>query len=524
MKCVQSDFMIHQPSLFSTSLRVGAILVTVAHGALADVKPNPLISEGMVLQQKAHATLWGAADPGERVTVEFRGAQAGAVTQPDGKWRLQVDSKGAGGPFPMTIHGKNTIRYEDVLVGEVWVCSGQSNMEWALGRSAGGLEAVASSSNSQLRLCTIPHNTQMTPQEEVATKWVVSGSANTKYFSAIAYWFGSKLQKELGVPVGIINCSYGGTTIQAWMPLDALRNGPWPQDKATDITLSKADYDIRKAKLQPLMDRYLEEKAKATKEKTAMPAIPQGWPGDFRGPSVIWNGEVVPLLKYTVRGVAWYQGESNAYVGVANTYSALLPTLINEWRTGWAQPDLPFIVFQLAPNRKPQTDPNETSGIAVVQEAELKTCQTVPNTALIVTMDLGEPNVHYLNKEPAGERAMKAALSLAYGRDVEYRGPVFQTAKSEGGKMVVHFSHTGGQLISKGGPLTGFTVAGADQKFAFAEARIEGDCVIVSNAQVPAPVAVRYGWADLPKVNLFSKEGLPASPFRSDSWTLPGGH
>ena len=246
-------------------------------------------------------------------------------------------------------------------------------MEWALARCIGGPEAVAASANPNLRLCTIPHNSQMTPQEDVPAKWAVSGPDATRFFSAIAWWFGSKLQRALGVPVGIINDSFGGTTIQSWMPIETLRKGPWPKDGSTDIDLSKAAYDKRKAAMQPAMDKYLADKAAATQAGQTPPPFPAGWPGDFRGPSVLWNGMVAPLLKFRVRGVAWYQGESNAYVHVADTYAALLPALIADWRNGFAQPDLPFIVFQIAPNRKPQTDPNESSGIAELREAQLET-------------------------------------------------------------------------------------------------------------------------------------------------------
>jgi sialate O-acetylesterase len=192
--------------------------------------------------------------------------------------------------------------------------------------------------------------------------------------------------------------------------------------------------------------------------------------------------------------------------------------MIADWRVGFAQPDLPFIIYQISPNRKPQNDPNENSGIAVLQEAQLKTSLATPHTALVVTMDLGETNVHYLNKEPAGERGMKAALGIAYGRKIEFSSPVFKSVRFDGDKAIVQFHHAGGGLVAKGGPLSGFVIAGGDHKFVFADARIEGETVIVSSPQVSKPVAVRYGWADFPKANLFSKEGLPASPFRTDDW------
>jgi sialate O-acetylesterase len=227
---------------------------------------------------------------------------------------------------------------------------------------------------------------------------------------------------------------------------------------------------------------------------------------------------VVPLLKLRVRGVLWYQGESNGYPGVADTYGALLPAFIADWRTGFGQPDLPFLIFQISAYRKPQTDPNEISGIAQLREAQLKTVQATSHTALVVTLDLGEPDVHYKSKEPAADRALKSALALAYGRDLESSGPLFKSFEIAGDKAILRFTHSNGGLVAKDGPLTGFVIAGEDRTFVFADARIEGDNVVVSSAQVAKPVAVRYAWADLPKANLFNQAGLPASSFRTDTW------
>ncbi len=385
----------------------------------------------------------------------------------------------------------------------------------------GGPEAVAAAAqNTQLRLCTISHNSQLAPSDDVPAQWVLPAADTTRHFSAIAYWFGSKLQKELNVPVGIVNCSYGGTAIESWMPAEALRGGPWPQDKHTVMDLAKTEYDKRKATMQPAMDQYLAAKADAIRQHLPQPPFPTGWPGEFRGPAVLWNGMVWPIHPFAIRGVAWYQGESNAYVGVADTYADLLPALIQAWRVAWRQPQLPFIVFQIAPNRKPQVDANEPSGIAVLREAQWQTTLRTPQTALVVTMDLGEPDVHYHQKEPAADRAKNAALSLAYGRELEYRSPAVISMEIEGGTAIIRFAQCGGGLVSRGTPLSGFSIAGEDHQFVFADARIDGDTVVVSSPAVAHPVAVRYGWADLPKTNLFSKEGLPAAPFRTDNWPV----
>ncbi len=500
--------------------------VLTAHG---EVRPASIFADHMVLQRDRSVPVWGTADSGETVTVSFAGQTKTVTADAKGQWLIKLDPMPASAePRAMAISSNNPKSksqnppLSDVLVGEVWLCSGQSNMEWALDRCTGGLEAVArAAENPELRLCTIPHNSQMTPQGDVKAQWLLPSPKTARPFSAVAWWFGSKLQKELRVPVAVINDSFGGTRIESWMSTETLAQGPWPHDQNTDVALSKAAYDLRKAKMQPVMDKYLADKAAALKGNTPPPEFPAGWPGDFRGPGVLWNGMVAPLLHLSIRGVLWYQGESNAYVKVADTYRLLLPALIKDWRAGFQQPALPFIIYQIAPNRKPQTDPNEESGIAVLQQAQLKTVQATPDTALVVTMDLGETNVHYLNKEPAGERGTKAALGLAYGRKLEYSSPTFDGMQIKGSEAVVHFANASGGLVAKGGPLSGFVIAGDDHKFIFAEAKIVGEMVVVSCAQVAHPVAVRYGWADFPKVNLFSAVGLPAAPFRSDDWPLP---
>ena len=484
--------------------------------AVADVRPHPIFSDHAVLQQGAEVPVWGTARDGEQISVVFQDQKVTTVAAA-GKWMVRLSNLKSGGPFVMTVQGDNRVEIRDLLVGEVWLCGGQSNMEWALSKSDGGAEAIAHSANPMLRMGRVPHNVRMTPQDEVAVKWEECRPETAKGFSAIPYWFGAKLQKELGVPVGIINNSFGGTTIQSWMSSEVLKKGPWPQDKWSDLVLAKAEYDRNFEKIRPLKEKYDADKADALARKLPVPPQPPGIPSEFKGPTTLWNGEVAPLLPYRIRGVAWYQGESNAYVKVADPYQQLLPALIKEWRAGFQQPDLPFLIFQIARNRKWQTDPDEKSGIAELQEAQLKTALSTPKTSLIVTTDMGGPDVHYTGKEIIGERATNAALALVYGRNSDTSGPIFKQMEIRGSKAIVHFDHATGGLLAKDGPLTGFVIAGKDGRFHFADAVIDGETVIVSCPKVPEPVVVRYGWADLPKVNLFNKNGLPASTFRSDS-------
>ena len=502
------------PLLFS--LFFGLIL-----SVQAEVKLPAIFADHMVLQRQMPVTIWGWANPREKVSVEFAGSKAETTADDSGSWKAELSPLEASTEGrPLIVKGSNTVTINDVLVGEVWLCSGQSNMEWALGKSDGGTNACAVT-NSLLRLCTIPHNSQSEPASDVNAKWVISGDPSMKFFSAIGWWFGDKLQKELKVPVAILNDSYGGTTIQAWMPLEALRSGPWPQDiRWNNPEMAKAEYDKKKAELQPAYDKYLADKTVAAQSKLPSPEPPKGWPGDYRGPSVLWNGMIHPLLPFRFRGVCWYQGENNSYVGIANTYGLMLPVMISEWRKAFGQADLPFLVFQLARNRKPQADPNEASGIAVLQEAQLQTVQKTPHTSLVVTEDLGEQDVHYKRKEPAAARAVAIALSKVYGKGGDEECPVFGSLAIKDCVCTVTIIH--GQGLSSGGvPPKGFSIAGEDRKFVFADAVIKGESVEVSSAQVTHPVAVRYAWADMPDVNVVNGKGLPLSPFRTDDWPLP---
>ena len=496
-------------------------VLVLAPLARAEVKLNSVFGDSMVLQRDAKVPVWGSASPGEKITVSFAGQTVSGVAGSDGCWRVDLAPLQASAePRSLRVSASNTLTVTNVLVGEVWLCSGQSNMEWALSRSDGGSNAIAAAANPQLRMGRVPHNVQFSPQSDVKVKWEECTPATARLFSAIPYWFGSKLQQELGVPVGILNSAFGGTPIQAWMSSENLKNGSWPQDRWSNLKLAKEDYDKKAEAVRPLKEKYEAEKAAALAQKLPVPPPPQGLLSDFRGATTLWNGEVHPLLPFRIRGVAWYQGENNSYVHIAGTYKDLLVAMIQEWRTGLEQPELPFLVFQIARNRKWQVDPNEPSGIAELQEGQLKAVQATPHTALVVTTDMGVPDVHYTGKEPIAERATKSAMTLAYGRSGDCSSPICDDVKFKEGKAVLHFSHTAGGLVARDGDLKGFVIAGKEHKFVFAEAKIEGDTVVVLSPQVAEPMAVRYGWGDMPKVNLFNSIGLPASSFRTDTWPL----
>jgi sialate O-acetylesterase len=501
---------------------VALLFLLAALPVRAELSLGSPFGDHMVLQRELPVPVWGRTTPGAPVIVEFAGQRKSATADSAGRWRVTLDPLTANATateLVVTSDG-HTLRVTDVLVGDVWLCSGQSNMEWALAKSDGGSNAIAAANHPLLRLGRVPHNVQSSPQERAPVTWDRCTPASAKNASAMPYWFGLKLQQALGVPVGVLNNSFGGTTIQAWLPEEELAKGPWLQDKMTSPALARADYDRRAEAQRPLREKYEAERAAAREQRLPSPPVPPGLMSEYKGPATMWNGAIFPLLPFRFRGVAWYQGKSNAYVGVAGTYGDFLDALLRVWRSAFEQPDLPFLIFQVARNRKWQTDPNEASGIAQLQEIQARVAHRTSNTVLIVSNDQGGPDVHYTGKEPVAARAANAALSLEYGKPAPYRGPEPREVRFESGRALIRFAHAQGGLVSQDGPLTGFVIAGADRKFSFAEARIEGDCVIVTSADVPAPVAVRHGWADLPKVNLFNGDGLPAAPFRTDDWPI----
>jgi sialate O-acetylesterase len=454
--------------------------------ARADVTPNGLIGDGMVLQQGIKAPLWGTADDGEEITVTFQ-EQKHTTTARDGKWRVDLDALKAGGPHELTIAGKNTLHVKNVLVGEVWIASGQSNMEMAVAGTTDAKKHIADSANPNIRLFVVPHTSVAAPQTTVAGQWKECGPDTVARFSAVAYFFGRDLNKVLDVPIGLIETNWGGTNCEAWTSHEAL-------EKVPEL-------------------KYLAEKADQGAKKEDIGKNPNGHP------SSLSNGMITPLIPYAIKGAIWYQGESNA--GRAHEYRTLFPTMIRDWRQRWHEGDFPFLFVQLAPYKAGNPDGPTW---AELREAQLLTTQKVPNTAQAVITDVGDlQDIHPKQKEPVGARLALAAEALAYGKKVEYSGPMYEDMKVEGNKAVLSFKHTGDGLEGKGGPLQGFTIAGEDHQFVKAEAEIRDGKVEVWSKEVDKPVAVRYGWANFPVVNLYNKDGLPATPFRTDDFPLTTG-
>ncbi len=485
--------------------------------ARADVRPNALCSEGMVLQQKSPVKIWGDADKGEKVTVSFRGKTAAAVTDDNGRWVATVPTGDAGGPFELTIAGNNKIEMKNVLVGEVWVCSGQSNMEWSVNSCNEADKNVAKGEphNPMLRTFNVKRVTPTTPQDNLGGSWVEAKPETVGGFSAVAYFFGRDLNKAQKVPVGLIHTSWGGTRAEAWTKKEILDGHEWYKNE------------------HPNLKKALDKAANDGSGKN---------PVNANSPSVLYNGMIFPVLNYGIKGAIWYQGESNA--GQAYRYRTLFPMMIENWRKDFAQGDFPFYFVQLAPFTAVSKTPSE-SNWAELREAQSMTLK-LKNTGMAVITDAGnEYDIHPTPKQPVGERLSLCARALTYGEKIPYSGPTPAGVKMAGDKIVIAFEHADGGLVAKkliptlvrpgkNGDqaawrvdpdakeveLTGFAICGKDRKFVNAKAVIQGNDVIVSSPDVAEPIAVRYGWANHPLCGLFSGAGLPASPFRTDDFVV----
>jgi sialate O-acetylesterase len=649
------------------------MLFSLPVASRADVRVPSLIGDHMVLQQGRKVRVWGTAEPGERVTVTFNGNAARAVADERGRWQVFVGPFKAGGPFEMTVSGKNILTFRDVLVGELWVCSGQSNMEWPLANAQDGAREVAQADYPEIHLFTVSKKTSATPLEDVEGRWVVTKPQTVAQFSAVGYFFGRELYRRLKVPVGLIHTSWGGTPAEAWTSRDALAAEPafkpmlnrfdaelkdlprlqseyerarveWGRRYVTqdagnkgeamgyadparefadwrrmrvpqawesagldvdgsvwfrrevsvpaawagrDLTLSLGaidDFDTTyfdgvrvgatgeetpnswtvprryrvpgslvragrnviavrvfdrvggggfvggemwlapesaaKTEALPLDgDWYYKEESTVPSRRIDYSRQPQPpGPANQNNPTVLYNAMLAPLLPYTIRGAVWYQGESNA--GRAYQYRTLFPTMIRDWRARWGEGDFPFYFVQL-PNWQPiKPEPSESEW-AELREAQLMALR-LPHTGMAVAIDLGSPEeLHPRNKLPVALRLARWALAETYGQKLEESGPLYRAYTIEGDKVRVRFTHAKGLQTMPGDKpalLKGFAIAGADHKFVWADARIEGETVVVWSKSITRPLAVRYDWADSPDGNLYNSAGLPASPFRTDDW------
>lgn len=645
-----------------------ALLAASVTAVCANIRLPAVIGDNMVLQRGEKASIWGWADPGEGISIRmsWHRSPRRVVADRDGKWMLKVDAPKPGGPYEMTLVGKNTVTLRNILSGEVWVCSGQSNMEMAVQAVANGEQEVAAANFPNIRLFTVQKKIAESPQADCMGQWSPCSAQTVAEFSAVGYFFGRYLHEELNVPVGLINTSWGGTVAEAWTSSRALEKMPefrtllaqiaearanpdssmkryreemaqweqkvesagaqgkectapefddsawremglpvlWEQGgladfdglvwfrKVIDVPDSwagkelalelgpiddmdttwvngvkvgahmeanewqtprqyKIASDIIKAGQNVIVVQVIDTgggggiygqaeqmqlrpvgvaenaaislagkwRYKVGSDLASMPAQPKQptWVNNPNAPTVLYNGMIAPLIPFGIRGAIWYQGESNA--DRAYQYRELFPVMIEDWRRSWGGGRFPFLFVQLANFMATKPEPGE-SAWAELREAQCMTL-SLPQTGMASIIDIGEANdIHPKNKQDVGKRLALWALARTYGKgNMAYSGPLYKSMKVEADKITLRFDHVDGGLVARGGgPLTGFAIAGADRKFVWADARIEGKTVVVHSDKVPKPAAVRYAWADNPICNLCSEAGLPASPFRTDDW------
>lgn len=501
------------------SMRIVAMGIAVALGVAASAQAvtlNGLFTEGAVLQQGVPAPVWGTAEPGEEIVVTFAGQTRRAKAGQDGRWIVRLAPlKASAEPRTLSVAGKtpgSKVEIAGVLVGEVWICSGQSNMQWTLGKSEGGTNAAMQAADPLLRLYKVPSVKTDEPLTAVTSRWTSCEFSNSVTFSGVAFFFGRELRTARGVPVGLIQTAWGGTPAESWTPRPILEGHADLKVILEEHAKAVADYTPEKAEesFQKNLVNWSNQLAKAKAEGRELPQKPRKMepPAETpRRPCCLYNAMIAPLVPYAIRGAIWYQGESNS--GRAKQYETLFPVMIGSWRQVWGQGDFPFLFVQIAPHQ---------GMVPEIREAQLVSWQTTPNTAMAVITDVGEEkDIHPVKKAPVGARLALGARALAYGEKIVYSGPVFRAMTVQGNRAVLEFAHTGSGLVAAEGGLKDFTIAPpGSTNFVPAQAVIENGRVVVTSPDVAAPGAVRYGWSNWFVGSLSNKEGLPATPFRTD--------
>jgi sialate O-acetylesterase len=486
-------------TLIASLMVVGFVSV-----AEAKVKLPAIISDSMVLQQGRPVTIWGWAEPGERITIEMDGKihdsgedldiplypeEITTTANAQGRWKAVLRSRESGEMCEMTLTDasgeKTTIK--NILTGEVWLCSGQSNMEMPVAGVNNSKKEIAAAKYPNIRFFQVKNATAVKPQTDCEGRWVECSPETVGSHTAVGYFFGRELFTKLNAPVGLIESDWGGTPAEAWTSREAL--------------------DVQPS-LAPLLARWDKTARKQTKQATAP-----------HRPANLYNAMIAPIAPYTIRGAIWYQGESNT--SRAYQYRTIFPTMIADWRERFKQPDMPFGFVQIAPYRyTTKNNKVDHRWCAELWEAQLLTLKRVRNTGMVVTTDIGEvKNIHPKNKQEVGRRLALWALARVYGKQLVYSGPIYKSMAVECDKIRLCFDHIDGGLASRDGkPLTEFTIAGGDEKFHSATAEIDGDTIVVKSDAVKKPIAVRFAWCETAQPNLVNKVGLPVSPFRTDDW------
>jgi sialate O-acetylesterase len=485
----------------------------------ADVRMPAVFGNDMVLQRDMKVPVWGQADPGEKILIKSdSGREWNTKADSNGDWMVKIGPFETGKKLNLTIKGNNTLTLSDVLVGEVWVCSGQSNMEWSVDDSLNADEEIRNANYPNIRLFNIERNTSGQLLDDCEAFWEICSPDAVDNFSAVAYFFGRQLNSELNVPVGLINTSWGGTRIEPWTPVAGFKSVPELKTIRKQIKDADADFKEKVTGSLDRVQKWVKDSRAALKTDEKIPSFPQlpkHLLDHHQVPTGLFNAMVNPIVPFGIRGALWYQGESNREDELE--YFLKLQALINGWRKVWHQGDFPFYIVQLAPYRY---DDDEKHYLPLIWEAQSNVL-SLKNTGMAVTVDIGNlEDIHPKNKQDVGKRLALWALAKDYGKkDIVYSGPLYKSKSLERNKIRIRFDHVDTGLTSRDGkPLTWFSIAGADRKFVDAVAEIEGDTVLVSSDSVSKPVAVRFGWSNLAEPNLSNKEGLPASPFRTDRW------
>jgi sialate O-acetylesterase len=482
--------MLHHRMLRIAACSLCLSLVAVARPCRADVRLPHIFGNQMVLQRDLPVRFWGTADPGEKVTVTVEKNESSATADDKGKWHVELPAMTASEkPVAVKVAAKNTIELHGVLVGEVWVCSGQSNMQFSLNACIDANKEIAESTHPHIRLFVVPLRAEAKPKDDVDASWRECNPKTSPQFSGVAYFFGRQLHEQLGVPIGLIDTSWGGTMIEPWTPPVGFTSVP----AVTSILTNMQKEGTKKPSLTLRKNKYDQGQGVPTR---------------------LYNGMIHPLVPFAIRGAIWYQGESNLADGML--YMDKMKALINGWRSVWNEGDLSFYYVQLAPFKYGNADPTLLPKIWEAQTAAL----SIPDTGMAVINDVGDiKDIHPKDKQDVGKRLALWALAKNYGKQIVYSGPLYKSMSVEGSNIRLKFEHVGGGLTARDGkPLNWFTIAGEDKKFVDATAKIEGESIVVSASEVAKPAAVRFAWNQIAEPNLANIEGLPASAFRTDRW------
>lgn len=485
------------------------------NNVIAEIKLPAIISDHMVLQQNVPVRIWGTASPDEKIIVSLSDQKINIQADINGKWHVWLKPLKKSRGITMTITGTNTITVKDILIGEVWLASGQSNMEWKVRQSTNAEEEIKNANYNDIRFFAAKKGISEKPLAEIDGKWEICSPAITGNFSAVAYFFGRDIHKRLNTPVGLVETSWGATNCQAWTPAEVFATDPRVKYILDDWSRVTERYPQSLKTYQESMEKWRADSILKRSKGEALTPAPRspGNPFNKNAPSSIYNATIAPLTNYTIRGVIWYQGEANAYQNVAYPYRYLFPAMITAWRNAWGQGDFPFLFVQLSAMGNHPYWP-------VLRESQLETLK-LKNTGMAVSIDVGDSaDAHFKLKQPIGYRLHLIARNLVYGEKTEYSGPMYRQATEEGKSLRLWFDHAKDLKTTDGGPVKGFTVSGNDGIFVPANAIIDGETILINSPSVDKPIAARYAFVDFPHCNLVNGSELPASSFRTDNFII----